>query len=75
MERSGVPDVALLIGSSGSIPTNDYLAVRLQASGCKIITVNPDESSLRVCRPDVFIQTGAKSALTEIADSLGIKYN
>ncbi len=75
LERSGVPDVAMLIGSSGSVPTNDYLALRLQASGCRIITINPDESSLKVCKPDVFIQTGAKAALTEIADSLGIKYN
>lgn len=73
LERAGIPDVAILIGSSGSVPTNDYLAVRLQASGCKIITINPDESSLRVCKPDVYIQSGARAAMTEIVRELRIK--
>lgn len=61
-----IPDVAFLIGSSGAVPTNDYLAERLKRSGTKIVTINPDSSSTLVCSPHIFMQEGAVSALTKI---------
>jgi len=59
-------DVALLIGSSGVVPTNDVLAAHLQASGTRIITINPDPHAGAFVRPDVAITEGAGAALTAI---------
>jgi glyoxylate carboligase len=56
----------LLIGSSGAVPTNDVLAAHLQASGTRIITINPDPHAGGVVRPDVGITAGAGAALTAI---------
>jgi NAD-dependent SIR2 family protein deacetylase len=59
-------DVALLIGSSGAVPTNDLLAARLQANGARVITINPDPHAGGFLRPDVAIAAGAGAALTAI---------
>jgi len=59
-------DVALLIGSSGAVPTNDVVAARLQASGARIITINPDPHAGGFVRPDVAIMAVAGVALTAI---------
>lgn len=74
LNRSNLPDVVMLIGSSGTVPTNDFLAQRLQTAGSKVITINPDEDALRVCKPDVFIKAGAKDTLTHFVNELGLKY-
>lgn len=73
LNKAGIPEVTLLIGASGYVPTNDYLALRLQKAGSRVITVNPDPESARVCTPDVFIRAGAKDALVSIAHELGIR--
>jgi NAD-dependent SIR2 family protein deacetylase len=62
-------DLVFLIGSSSAVPTNDYLANRLQNSGSFVVTINPDQSSLSVCKPDLFMQKGAKEAL-ELIESM-----
>lgn len=59
-------DMAFLIGSSSQIPTNDYIAKRLQQTGTKIVTINPDPSSTAVCRPDIFIPEKSLAAFIEI---------
>jgi len=68
VSRVGVPDIVFLIGSSSEIPTNDYIAARFQSHGSQVVTINPDRASTRVCKPDIFIQTGALEALTSIED-------
>lgn len=64
------PDVVFLIGSSGAVPTNDYIANQLKFYGSKIITINPDVQALNVCSPDIFLQGTAKEALTNISQML-----
>lgn len=59
-------DIAFLIGSSSQIPTNDYIAKRLKSYGTKVVTINPDPESARVCIPDIFIQKRSLTAFEEI---------
>ena len=61
-----IPDLAFLIGSSSQIPTNDYIAKRLKQYGTKIVTINPDPDSTRVCTPDIFIAERALPAFEAI---------
>lgn len=65
IDEGGV-DLAFLVGSSSQIPTNDYIAKRLQHMGTKVVTINPDISSTAVCRPDIFIQEKSLTAFLEI---------
>ncbi len=67
----GIPDVIFLVGSSSEIPTNDYIAQKFQEKGSMVITINPDLSSTRVCKPDIFIQKGALEAFEEIEEIIG----
>ncbi len=62
----GTPDLVFLIGSSGAVPTNDYLANRFKTSGSFVVTINPDPASLGVCTPDLYLQSGAKNAFEVI---------
>jgi NAD-dependent SIR2 family protein deacetylase len=72
LDTAGVPDMVMLIGSSGAVPTNDHLASRLRQAGSFVVTINPDESAQRVCGADIFLQTGAKDALSAIAEAAGL---
>lgn len=65
-------DLVFLIGSSSQIPTNDYIAKRMQQYGSKIITVNPDPSSAMVCTPDLFIKERSLPAFQAIAKILNL---
>ena len=38
-------DLAILVGSSGAVPTNDYIAVHLKGRGTDVININPDPTS------------------------------
>lgn len=62
----GAPDLVFLVGSSSAVPTNDYLASRLQSMGSFVVTINPDESALGVCMPDLFLKKRAREAFEEI---------
>lgn len=70
MEDTGAPDIIFLVGSSSEIPTNDYIAHKLQSLGSRVVTINPDPSSTRVCKPDIYLQKGALAAFTEIESIL-----
>jgi NAD-dependent SIR2 family protein deacetylase len=66
-------DLIFLIGSSSQIPTNDYIAKRLQQLGSKVVTINPDPTATHVCRPDLYIQQRslpAFEAIEKILNSL-----
>ncbi len=62
----GAPDLVFLIGSSSAVPTNDYLASRLKSAGSFVVVINPDETALSVCKPDIFLQSKAKQAFEQI---------
>jgi len=68
LQDTPVPDVIFLVGSSSEIPTNDYLAKKLQSNGSKVITINPDSSCTRVCPPDIFMPMGALEAFETVED-------
>ncbi|ADD69641.1 Silent information regulator protein Sir2 [Denitrovibrio acetiphilus DSM 12809] len=70
LDEVHIPDLIFLVGSSSEIPTNDYIAKSLQSHGAKVITINPDPDSTRVCRPDIYIQQGAAKAFGVIRDAL-----
>ncbi|MCD8552949.1 Sir2 family NAD-dependent protein deacetylase [Seleniivibrio sp.] len=66
LEKHRRVDLIFLIGSSSQIPTNDYIAKRLKQHGSRIVTINPDPSSARVCTPDIFIKERALPAFEAI---------
>ncbi len=68
---SGGVDLALLIGASGAVPTNDRIAATLQRRGCKVVTLNPDPTAGGYLRPDVALHLPAGEALIALDDRLG----
>ncbi len=70
LDEVGVPDLVFLVGSSSAVPTNDYIANRMQKKGAFVVTINPDKSSLSVCKPDLFIQKKAKETFEVINNLL-----
>ena len=62
LEDVGVPELIFLVGSSSAVPTNDYIADRFQSRGAFVVTINPDENCMAVCKPNLFIQKRAKEA-------------
>ncbi len=57
-------DLAILIGSSGAVPTNDYIAYQLLQAGAEVITINPDPGANRIAETPHFIQeTGLKALI------------
>ncbi|MGE4266989.1 MAG: NAD-dependent deacetylase [Deferribacterales bacterium] len=66
LEKHDRIDLILLVGSSSQIPTNDYIAKRLKQYGSRVVTINPDPSSARVCSPDIFIKERSLPAFEAI---------
>ncbi len=56
-------DLVLLIGSSGSVPTNDYIAYQLQQHGAKVININPDAAANSIVGTEYFLPMTSKAAL------------
>jgi len=63
---AGGVDLALLIGASGAVPTNDRIAATLQQRGCPVITINPDPAAGGHLRPDIALPLAAGEALTAL---------
>jgi len=55
-------DLAILVGSSGTIPTNDFIALRLQDQGATVININPDPTSNRIVQTPLFLQMKSREA-------------
>lgn len=69
--EAGRVDAALLIGSSGEVPTNDYIALKMKGLfGTKIITINPDPAANPDVSPDVRLRMGASHALIALKEGL-----
>ena len=59
-------DLALLVGSSGSVPTNDYLALELKNRGAKLININPDKSTNNISQAEFFIPLKSRDAFSQL---------
>jgi NAD-dependent SIR2 family protein deacetylase len=59
-------DLALLVGSSGAVPTNDYLALELKNRGAKLININPDQSANNIAQSEVFIPLKSGDAFSQL---------
>ncbi|MBI5428358.1 MAG: iron dicitrate transport regulator FecR [Nitrospinae bacterium] len=62
-------DVVVLVGSSGAVPTNDYIALQLQERGARIININPDPAANAIARTEHFLPLKSKEAFIRL-DSL-----
>jgi NAD-dependent SIR2 family protein deacetylase len=63
--RRGV-DLVLLVGSSGAVPTNDYIALQLKNSGAKLININPDPSTNDIAQAEIFLPLKSKEAFVQL---------
>ena len=59
-------DLAILVGSSGAVPTNDYIALHLMEGGTEVININLDTSSNQIVNTDLFIEMKGKDAFIEL---------
>mgnify|MGYP002630293272 FL=1 len=59
-------DLAILVGSSGAVPTNDYIALHLLQRGTAVININLDPSSNRIVNTDLFLKMKGKEAFIEL---------
>ena len=59
-------DLAILVGSSGAVPTNDYIALHLMQRGTAVININLDASSNQIINTDLFIEMKGKEAFMEL---------
>ncbi|MFQ5449609.1 MAG: NAD-dependent deacetylase [Nitrospinaceae bacterium] len=59
-------DAAVLVGSSGAVPTNDYIALRLMEQGAKVININLDPSANSIVRTKYFLSMTALEALVAL---------
>ena len=65
-------DTAILVGSSGAVPTNDYIAYGLKQRGTKLININPDPSSCQLVQPDYYLPLKSREAFVALDNKLGI---
>jgi NAD-dependent SIR2 family protein deacetylase len=64
-------DAAVLVGSSGMVPTNDYIAAQLQNRGTQVININPDPSANAIVRTPYFLPLKSREAFEQLDDALG----
>ena len=55
-----------LVGSSGAVPTNDYIALELKNRGAKIININPDPSTNDIAQSETFISLKSRETFIQI---------
>ena len=59
-------DLAILVGSSGAVPTNDYFALHFMERGTPVININLDSSSNRIVNTELFIEMKGLEAFIEL---------
>jgi NAD-dependent SIR2 family protein deacetylase len=59
-------DLAVMVGSSGAVPTNDYIALHFMERGTPVININLDPSSNRIVNTDLFIEMKGQEAFIEL---------
>ena len=63
--QSGV-DLVFLVGSSGAVPTNDYIALQLKNRGTNLININPDPSTNDIAQAEIFLPLKSGEAFTQL---------
>ncbi len=63
-------DLVLLIGSSGAVPTNDYIALQFHQGGASIININLDISANSIVNTPHFLAMKGKDALIQLDEAL-----
>jgi NAD-dependent SIR2 family protein deacetylase len=63
-------NLVLLVGSSGAVPTNDYIAKYFMDGGASIININPDESSNSIVRTEHFLKMKSLEAFIALETEL-----
>ena len=61
-------DLVFLVGSSGAVPTNDYIALELKNRGAKTININPDPSTNDIVQSETFILLKSRETFIQIND-------
>ena len=59
-------DLVFLIGSSGAVPTNDYIALQLKNRGAKLININPDPSTNEIAQAEIFLTVKGMEAFVQL---------
>ena len=59
-------DLAILTGSSGAVPTNDYIALHFMERGIPVININLDPSSNHIVNTEYFLEMKGKEAFMEL---------
>jgi len=60
--------LVFLVGSSGAVPTNDYIALELKNRGAKTININPDSSTNDIAQSENFILLKSRETFIQIND-------
>lgn len=63
-------DAVVLVGSSGMVPTNDYIALQLKEQGTKIININPDTETNAIVQTEHFIPLKSLEAFLQLEPHL-----
>ncbi len=64
-------DLAILVGSSGMVPTNDYIALQLKQSGTQLININPDPSTNSIASAELFLPLKSLEAFQTLDNLIG----
>jgi len=59
-------DLSILVGSSGAVPTNDYIALHLQDRGTNVININPDPATNSIVGTEYFLPMTSEAAFIEL---------
>ncbi len=60
------PDLAVLVGSSGAVPTNDYIALHFMERGTPVVNINPTSSGNRIVNTEYFLEMKGEAAFVEL---------
>jgi NAD-dependent SIR2 family protein deacetylase len=63
-------DLVLLVGSSGAVPTNDYIAKYFMGKGASVININPDISSNSIVETEYFLKMKSREAFMKLDQSI-----
>lgn len=63
-------DLVFLVGSSGGVPTNDYIALQFKDRGVPVININPDAAANQIVRTPFLLAMKGKEAFLALDAAL-----
>ncbi len=63
-------DLVILVGSSGAVPTNDYLAKEFMRAGAETLNINLDPSANAIVGTEYFLPLKGKEAFERLDEAL-----